>query len=722
MFLINRFTKPKKFNRPFYILIFLLFFLVSAHLTLFANSSKKGERFNLLLITIDTLRADRVSCYNSSYVKTPNIDGLAKKGILFTRCFAHNSLTLPSHANILLGTTPLFHGVHDNVNFEVKDEFLTLAEHLKGYGYSTGAFVSSTTLDSRYGLEQGFDVYDDEFKPKGIPKFERAERRADSVIHNAQDWLGQQKSPWFLWVHLFDPHNPYEPPNPFHIPYDKNPYEGEVAYIDFILGKLFDFLTKSGTYENTLIVFTSDHGESLGQHGEKTHGLLVYNSAIWIPLILYIPGVQSGKINQNTSHIDIFPTVCDYLNVDKPDFLQGISILPAIKGEKLPQRKIYFESLMPYYNLGSAPLKGYIENNIKFFDTPIPELYDLDKDFEENENLAKTKNLAEYRRNLEDIIRNLSHPERKSARSKLDINKLEKLKSLGYIVNPMSSTRDDYGPEDDIKSILPLYNKIMDAFLLKEEEKIDEGIKQLKLIVGGQKKMDLAFSSLAKLYKESGRLPEALKVLREGLQQYPSSYEIISRYSRYLIDGEQYDEVIKILDSRSLFQMEQGPLLWYYIGIAHLKKGDPEKAVQALERAVSIDDEFIDAIYSLGSIHFSLSLNTKIDNHLAQSIKYLERVLEIDPHHTEAHNSLGAAYLQGGYLEEAISSWEKALEQNPKLGRIYYYLGIAYYQKGKMNESLAYLITYKAIYYHKISYIERQRLDKFIATVAEKTI
>ena len=721
MFLIKRFMRSKNFNRSFYFLIFLLFFLVSAHLTLFANSNKKGERFNLLLITIDTLRADRVSCYNSSYVKTPNIDGLAKKGILFTRCFAHNSLTLPSHANILLGTTPLFHGIHDNVNFVVKDEFLTLAEHLKGYGYSTGAFVSSTTLDSRYGLEQGFDVYDDEFKPKGSLKFERAERRADSVINNAQDWLGQQKSPWFLWVHLFDPHFPYEPPDPFRIPYDKNPYEGEVAYVDFILGKLFDFLTKSGSYENTLIVFTSDHGESLGQHGEKTHGILAYNSIIWIPLILYIPGVQSGKINQNTSHVDIFPTVCDYLNVDKPDFLQGISTLPAIKGEKLPQRKIYFESLMPYYSLGSAPLRGYIENNIKFFDTPIPELYDLDKDFEENENLAETKNLAEYRRHLEDIIGNLSHPERKSARSKLDIKTLEGLRSLGYIANPGSSTKDNFGPEDDVKVILPLYTKIMDAFMLKEVGKIDEGIKQLQLIIGSQRKMDFAFSNLAKLYKESGRLPEALKILREGLQQYPSSYEIISRYSRYLIDAEQYDEVIKILDSRSLFQMEQDPLLWYYKGKAHLKKGDPEKAVQALDKAVSIDDEFIEAIYTLGSTHFSLSLSTKIDNHLTQSIKHLERILEIDPRHTGALNSLGAAYLQGGYLDKAISSWEKALELNPKLGKIYYYLGIAYYKKGKMKESLAFLKKYKATYYHKISSIEQKRLDKLIAAVAAKT-
>jgi len=717
---LTRLIKSKNYKITSYFLFFLFFFLASVHLPLFANSNKKAERFNLLLITIDTLRADRLSCYNSSYVKTPNIDGLADKSILFTRCFAHNSLTLPSHTNILLGTTPLFHGTHDNVNFNVKDEFLTLAEHLKGYGYSTGAFVSSTTLDSRYGLGQGFDVYDDEYKPKGIPKFARAERRADSVIDNAQEWLGQQKNPWFLWIHLFDPHIPYEPPDPFRVPFAKNPYEGEVAYVDFILGKFFNFLTESASYNNTLIVFTSDHGESLGQHGERTHGKLVYNSTIWVPLILYIPGVQPSKINQNTSHIDIFPTVCDYLNVDKPDILQGISVLPAIKGGKLDQRKIYFESLMPYYNLGCAPLRGYIENNKKFFDTPIPELYDLDKDFEENENLAEKENLAEYRRHLENIKGNLSHPEKTSSRSKLDTKKLEKLRSLGYIANPISSARNDYGPEDDVKLILPLYNKIMDAFMLKEEGKADEGIKQLKIIIEGQKKMDFAFSNLAKLYRGLGQMPEALKVLREGLQQYPSSYEIISLYSEYLIDAEQYDEIIEVLDSRSLFQMEQSPLLWYYKGIAHLKKGNSKNAIQALDRAISVDDEFIEAIYSLGTTHLSLFMNTKTDIHLTESLKNLQRVLEIDPNNTGALNILGIAYLQRGHLDKAISSWEKALKLNPKLDRIYYYLGMAYYEKGKMNESLAYLLTYKSIYYSTLSYDEKQKLDRLIAIAATK--
>ena len=389
---------------------------------------------NFLLITIDTLRADRLSCYSTEHLETPNIDSLGEKGVLFTKAFAHTSTTLPSHANILLGTVPLNHGVHDNSNFVVEKEFLTLAGHLKSFGYSTGAFVGAYPLDSRFGLTQGFDVYDDDYGSQNFQEPSYVERRAEVVIDSALKWQERQESPWFLWVHCFDPHFPYESPEPFRTQYKETPYNGEVAYVDSILGKLFDYLKENNFFSDTMIIVTGDHGESLGEHGEITHGYFAYNSTIWIPLIIYIPGVKNGHVEQIVSHIDIFPTVCDVLRIEKPSFLQGISLLPAIQGKKLPKRSIYFESMYPYYSRAWGPIRGIISGDEKYIDSPIPELYDLDKDFDELKNLAETKSLENYKKQLARIIKDQSfHGVEPGVRKKIDRKSLEKLKSLGYI-------------------------------------------------------------------------------------------------------------------------------------------------------------------------------------------------------------------------------------------------------------------------------------------------
>ena len=357
--------------------ILLIFVLGSAEALPCARAAEStgASPLNVLLVTIDTLRADKLGCYGNKRVKTPNIDALAQDATLFTRAFAHNPLTLPSHANILLGTTPPYHGVHDNMNFTVRDEFLTLAEHLKHSGYRTGAVIGAFPLDSRFGLDQGFDFYDDDFKKRGAPKHAVGERRAEVVTQIAQRWLDEQASPWFLWMHIWDPHFPYDAPEPFLSQYQKKPYDGEVAYVDSVLGTFLHHMTERDVMDKTLVVVTSDHGESLGDHGEKTHGMFAYNSTIWVPLIFRIPGIQPRKSSQQVSHIDIFPTVCDVLGIGKPDALQGCSLLMATQGKKLPVRRIYFESLEPYYNFGWAPLRGFIHGKDKFIDSPIFEFY-----------------------------------------------------------------------------------------------------------------------------------------------------------------------------------------------------------------------------------------------------------------------------------------------------------------------------------------------------------
>ncbi|MCK4337509.1 MAG: sulfatase, partial [Candidatus Aminicenantes bacterium] len=341
-------------NRSVHSILFLCIFLSAA---LFASPSslKKNPdkgRLNVLLISIDTLRADRLSCYSRKHIRTPNIDSLAEKGVLFSRAFANTPTTLPSHAGILTGTTPLYHGVHENGTFVLQEDFLTLAEHLKSFEYSTGAFIGAYPLDSKFGLAQGFDVYNDDYSSPSSEGLAYVERKAGEVVDQALEWLKTSKSPWFLFIHCFDPHTPYEPPEPFKTKNKNHLYEGEIAYVDNVLEHLLNYLEEKDLYDKTLIVFTGDHGESLGQHGEKTHGFFAYNTTLWIPLLISAPGVKPGRVDQYVSHIDIFPFVCDILKIKKPSFLQGISLLPAIKGKKLAKRPIYFEALYPYYSRG----------------------------------------------------------------------------------------------------------------------------------------------------------------------------------------------------------------------------------------------------------------------------------------------------------------------------------------------------------------------------------
>ncbi len=680
-----------------------------------SEKNAREDRLNVLLITIDTLRADRLSCYDKKHVNTPNIDSLSEKGILFTKAFAHTPLTLPSHANILLGSTPLYHGVHDNISFNIKENFLTLAEYLKKNGYSTGAFVGASPLDSRFGLDQGFDVYDDNFLPVGAPKLTSGERKGEIVVNNALKWLEGQQGLWFLWIHLFDPHYSYEPPEPFLTQYKDKPYDGEVAYVDLILGKLFQYIQVNRLFEKTTVIFTSDHGESLGEHGEPTHGTYAYNSTLWIPLIIATPGIKSNKVYQFVSHIDIFPTVCEALGIEAPSSLQGVSLMPLMRGEKKPQRLLYFESLQPYYNFGWAPLRGYINGKEKFIDSPISELYELSSDYKENNNLANDKNLGKYKEDLDKIIKRYSNPNKINARNKLDKNTLEKLKSLGYVGNPMTSKKEIFTEDDDVKTLFPLYDKAVKAYKHKEKGEIDKGISLLKQFIKEEKRTDFAYVFLAKLYKEKGKNQEALKVLQEGLEQHPISYEILSLYTEYLIESDQHNTIISILSSKYFPQMEQDPKFWSRLRIAYLKKGKIEDSIMALEKAISVDDEYVDAFFNLGSIYLSIFLKTKGQNEFQKALRNLKRVIEIDPGYFKAYNSLGVAYFQARDLDNAIYYWEKAVKLNPNLDKTYYYLGLVHLSKSNGEKAYVYLNRYKDKRYFQLSSEKRKELDELIS-------
>lgn len=682
--------------------------------TLIPQERPANGRPNVLLITIDTLRADRLSCYGYRRLETSAIDRFAADSMLFTKAFAHTTTTLPSHVNILLGTTPLSHGVHDNFNFIVPGGALTLAEHLKKFGFLTGAVIGAYPLDSRFGLDQGFDTYDDDYEREGSHLFAAGERNAKAVVDKSIAWIDNHGSPWFLWAHIFDPHDPYDPPEPFRTRFKDRLYDGEIAYADQELARLFGHLAERDLLKRTVIVLTGDHGESLGEHGEKTHGYLAYNTTLWIPLIIHIPGFSKGRCEQNVAHIDIFPTICDALEIEKPSTLQGVSLLPALRGKNVPKQPVYFESLYPFYNRGWAPLSGYIDDQEKFIDSPHPELFDLKEDFNEQRNLLGRKDADRHRKNLGDLAMRMSASSSAQEKRPLDREAMERLRSLGYISTPSGKPKKAYGPEDDVKTLLPFFNRTLEAMDIFKSGNIRQGIDVLKEIITAEKNVDLAYSYLAGMYKELGELSEGIEVLKLGLQRLPESYEIFFTYIRFLEAAGRYEEVIQAVDETRLSQTDIDPDVWIAQGNAFLLKGSLEKALAAYRRAQSIDPEYADVYDGLGKVSLSSYLKTHDSASLEESVAHFTKAVELDPRFVSAYHGLGVAYRYGADLEKAIGLWEKALQIDPGFGESLYELGNTYLARGEKAKALRCLERFRKQFGDSLPLEEKKALDALI--------
>lgn len=668
---------------------------------------------NVLLITVDTLRADRLGCYGSTAVRTPAIDALAARGTLFTRAFAHTPSTLPSHANILLGLTPNAHGVHDNSNFIVRDDFLTMAEWLKAQGYATGAFVGAFPLDSRFGLVQGFDVYDDNYGSQGPTDMTFVERKADAVVGKAVEWLDGRPGPWFLWVHVFDPHQPYEPPEPFRSQYPGNPYNAEIAYADSGLGRLLGLLKERGLEDRTAVIFTADHGESLGEHGESTHGYFAYNATLHVPLILALPGGKPARVDANVCHVDIFPTVCGILGRKEPPGLQGRSLLPLVRGRKLAEKPVFFEALTAYYNRSWAPLRGFIQGRDKFMDSPIPEVYDLEKDFAELENVAGRADLGPFRKTFADLVRAESSPLAEGAGQAMDRTTAEKLRSLGYLASPQKPTKKVFTDRDDLKTLYPYHNKWQKATAAYHAGRAEEGIALLKEIVAERKDFHLAYTYLANFYQDQGRPADAEAVLREAYAANPESFRIMTALGIIMIDNGRFDEAIDLL-RKSLAVIDFDPETWNYLGVAAWNKGLYDEALEAYEKALGLDANYPIVFNNRGSLFLSRYLKERRAGDLASAAADFRRAVDLDPKYASAWNGLGVALRQSGDGDGANAAWAKAVELKPDFGYALYNLGLGLLGKGDKAGALKCLTRYKELAYASLPPREKTRLDELI--------
>jgi arylsulfatase A-like enzyme/Tfp pilus assembly protein PilF len=644
---------------------------------------------HVLLVTVDTLRPDRLSCYNVKFARTPAVDALAAGGVLFERAFAHNPTTLPSHANILTGMSPLFHGVSENSKSRLPGAALTLAEHLRGAGYATAAFIGAFPLDSRFGLDQGFDHYDDSLPSRPARTGTYAERGAGDVVDAARAWISGRGGNWFCWVHLFDPHAPYAPPEPHFSRYKDDPYSGEAAYVDAELGRLFGELRTSGLLGETIVVLTADHGESLGEHGELTHSYFAYNSTLHIPLVVAGPGLKPGRVGANVSHCDIFPTVCELAGVTVPGGLQGRSFAGLAKGGKRPEQPIYFESLEPYLNKGCAPLRGFIEGRTKYMDSPVPEVYDLAADFEEKTNLAGERDPAPLKKRMDALAASLSSRTASSGARTADAGTLEKLRSLGYVATPVAKVRSAYGPAEDLKNFLPYQQRLERAILMAARGDAAGAVRELTALAEEKKDFSPVPIYLSQILSSQGRMADAVKALEAAVAASPEDYSLLSSLGTLLVQSRQYDRAAEVL-ARAVKIVDFDPAAWDNLGIAAMRKGEYAKALGYLDRAVELDRSFALAYSNIGAVRLEMFTKEGRDpEDLALALEAFRRAVALDDRLGLAWRALGVASRIRGDLSGAIEAWQKAVAIDPADSYSWINLGRARLDMGEKDAARA---------------------------------
>jgi len=460
--------------------VILIFVFLFSFLSKTKYKVRKDGHLNLVLITLDTTRADKIGCYGYEKARTPNLDLLAAKGVRFSDAYCQVPLTLPSHCSILTGTYPIYHKVRNNGSYYLSHRHVTLAEILKERGYKTAAFVSSFTVDSRFGLDQGFEEYDDNFQEDEVMKRLRSERRAEKVYSSFSDWVDKNdEQKFFCWVHFYDPHLPYDPPSPFKEEFLDNPYDGEIAYMDHYLGKLIDKLEEKGKLDNTLIVIAGDHGEALGERGELDHGFFIYDNTLKVPFILYCEkNIPQGKvIHSRVRLIDIMATVLEMLEIPVNKEIQGANLLKYIGGEGKDDLPSYVETYYPREMCHWSELIGLIDREWKYIQAPKEELYNIKRDPGEEKNLIdKEKKIASaMKERLKDIIKDYSS-EIAVGKKKLTLEEQERLRSLGYVGTEFSgeiSKGDLPDPKDKIDECQIIFQAQMYEFQRNYQKAIE---------------------------------------------------------------------------------------------------------------------------------------------------------------------------------------------------------------------------------------------------------
>jgi tetratricopeptide (TPR) repeat protein len=620
----------------------------------------------VILISVDTLRADRLGCYGAGAAHTPNIDSLAKKGTLFSQISAQVPLTLPSHASLLTSTYPFSNGVIDNGQ-QLSSKVTTLATLLKACGYRTAGFVGGFVMDRRFGLDQGFDVYDSPFdlhRRAGIDPGD-VKRPGTDVAAGAMSWLEQNSAvPFFLFLHLYDLHTPRT-----------RSYDGELEYVDGVLGNFLGFLARKNLLGKSLVVFTSDHGEGLGDHEETTHGYFIYQSTLHVPLIIHWPpggAPLKDRVDQAASLLDVTPTILEALGVPVPPGMHGHSL-------KNPAGEVYAESHYAERHFGCSALRTLRAGRYKYIEAPRPELYDLAADPGERNNLYDTKKSdANSMRQRLITLRNRFPTARTSGSAALTPEATAALRSLGYLAGgsaPLRSSSNSPDPKDRIADF-EQYGRVLALASSGDLAKADRELVALmnKLPDAPDVRVSLGLNQ-----QKLGRHAEAVETFRGVLRMDPANalahFDLaVSLFQLARVDEAAAEVHAALAISPSYARAHE------LEGNIYVQKKDYAGARRAFERLLTIDAANYEAHYNLGIL-------AALDRNWGDAASHLRAALRTDPNSADAYNALGSGALQRGDLATAADAFREAIRLRPKFAWAHYNLGLVFRKQQKSNEA-----------------------------------
>jgi len=579
---------------------------------------------NVVLVTIDTLRPDRLRCYGYTQIETPTLDRLARQGTLFENAVCQAPLTAPSHASIMTGLYPTVHKVRDTGGFILSSSQLTLSAILQNHGWETAAFVGASVLKKRFGFGHGFTVYDDQMEPSSetAPQGQVAERRAGEVVDHAIRWLDSQRGkPFLLWVHLYDPHLPYDPPPPFREKYKSRLYDGEVAYTDRELGRLLEAVERKSNAENTIIAVLSDHGEAFSEHGEYAHGVFLYDVTVKILFLITGPGAPAGlRVKQQVRSVDLLPTLLEMLGGNVPPGVQGVSLVPAFSGKHLPTDCSYTETLFPKLNMGWSELRGIRTNRWMYIRAPKPELYDLVQDPGETTNVID-KYAAEAAE-LEAKLKKITEEDSETVKpAPVDPRTMQQLRSLGYLGGSTSKEYELTGkgtdPKDRTAIIKALYKGIY------SELPVAQRIAMLRQAVVKDPGNPSLYNSLGDLYAQAGHYGELTRLYQDALAKGIRSAWLYSR-----------------------------------LGQLYLRQRNLQKAIPYFEAAARMNPADFDSLQNLAVAY-------RETGRLAEAERTLTSIVNSGELYAPAYNELGMLWVQKGNQTTALRFFEQAAKLDP---------------------------------------------------------
>jgi arylsulfatase A-like enzyme/Tfp pilus assembly protein PilF len=702
---------------------FLAIALVAALAAGWYAWSRQGTRppqdLNLVIITLDTTRADRIGAYGEPSHATPNIDRLAAEGVLFEHTVAPAPLTLPAHASLFTGEDPPFHGVRDNGGYILDSSKTTLAERLKERGYATGAFVGAFVLDSKFGLDQGFDEYFDRFDINRRPGsgFALGDifRPGSEVVDAALPWLEQHANErFFAWLHFYDPHSPYEAPEPYRTSFASRPYLGEIAYVDAQVGRVIEWLRNREVLEKTVVIVLGDHGEALGEHGEGTHGLFIYEASLHVPLVMRTPdlALRGRRISSIVRTKDVLPTALALAAPNAPNAPgHAVSLVPLMRGATADLNlDAYSESLYARNHFGWGELRSLRSGRFKLIDAPRPELYDLEQD------PTEATNLYDARRALADRLRVEVHRLAKEAESggrsapaAIDPETRERLAALGYVGSFTNVTIPDGETLPDPKDKIDVFNQMLSAYEGKTDpivtlEKVvaaDPQIIDAWMMIGNEYAKrrqharalryykraldlrpgyDLATINLANTYRRLGNDEAAMVGYQQYLERDPRN-----AYVRYQL-GEIQSDLGRLDEAAATFAtaLDADPTLASArnaLGVVRFKQGRVDEAVRDIQTAIAAKPD-------VRLAYFNLAVIAEAKGRSEEARELYLKDISLHPENYRAHFNLGRLYEAAGDRQQQMAAWQASIEANPDFAEGHVLLAKLSLEHGDSEEAL----------------------------------